>query len=796
MKSLTTHSQTGGNGIPFRLVALGLAFLVLAVAGIIIHNLVQTNRQVQQMYAESIRGIKVSGEVMDRVQEARLHSLYTLASTDPNVQLESADASRARDPKVSSLLQELRALFEKTDAPATGSDLAEHWAAYRKIRDEVLANVLEGSREEGLQLDRRAGLAAFNRLHAAAERSEEASTRQAATRLEQIQALSRRNIFTVTLMLSLMLLGAGLALRTLSRSARLLHRSRERFEIAVTGSSDGLWDWDLVTNTVYFSPRWKSMLGYGDAELTNCFETFRGLIHPDDVPPVLGKVETYLAGTTAAYEMEFRVRHKGGEYRWILSRGAALRDAQGKAVRFAGSHSDITARKQIDDSLRQTLTMQRAIFDAASHAIVSSGVDGTVRSFNRAAEQMLGYEAGEVVGLATPALWHDGAEVAIRAAQLSRELEVSVAPGFECFIAKARLQIPDENEWTVIRKDGSRLPVLLSVTAMSESSGEICGYLGILRDISARKAASAEMARLNRELVAASRTAGMAEVATGVLHNVGNVLNSVNVSMGVIHEKLDASRVGRLGQACDLMAENRERLGDYLTRDPKGSKLPEYLRTLATGLQKERDDLKAEATAVLTRVEHIKQIVASQQSFARQGGALENLSPVGLFDEALQIQEGAFHRHHVQVVREDLTSRWVLADRHRTLQVLINLLGNAKAAMSNMPLEDRRLILRLEAGDQDRVCFSVIDSGCGISAENLAKIFRHGFTTKKEGHGFGLHSCANAAAEMKGSLRVHSDGPGKGSTFTLELPSAPSPRTAPVAQPESATESLSKLSLP
>jgi signal transduction histidine kinase len=375
-------------------------------------------------------------------------------------------------------------------------------------------------------------------------------------------------------------------------------------------------------------------------------------------------------------------------------------------------------------------------------------------------------------------------------------LELKVEPGFECFTAKARLQLPDENEWTVIRKDGSRLPVMLSITAMRESSGEISGYLGILRDISARKATSVEMARLNRELMAASRTAGMAEVATGVLHNVGNVLNSVNVSLGVIHAKLDESRVGRLGDVCDLMAANRGNLGDYLARDPKGSNLPEYLRTLATRLQKERDDIKAEASTVLTRVEHIKQIVASQQSFSRQGGATESLSPAALFDEALKIQEGAFQRHHVQVVRENLTTKWVFADRHRALQIIINLLANAKAAMANMPLEDRRLILRLEAGDQDRVCFSVIDSGSGISRENLAKIFQHGFTTKKEGHGFGLHSCANAAAEMKGALRVHSDGPGTGATFTLELPSAPAPGGTTVLQKRSTEESLSKLSLP
>ena len=660
MKALTSHLETGGGRIPFRLVALGLTVLVLAVAGVIIQNLVQTGRQVQQLYSESIRGIKVSGDLMDQVQEARLYSLYTLASTDPNVQLESADASRARDPKVGVLLQEQMSLSEKANAPATGPELTERWAAYRKVRDEVLATVLEGSREEGLQLDRRAGLDAFNRLHDVLEKSEEACTRQAAARLEQIQAVSRRNILTVAVMLSLMMLGAGTALKTLSRSARLLHSSRERFELSVMGSSDGIWDWDLLTQAVYFSPRWKSMLGYEEGELQNSFEEFRGLLHPDDVQRVLAAVDSYLKAREGSYKVEFRARHKDGTYRWILSRGAALRDELGNAVRFAGSHTDVTERKQAEE----------------------------------------------------------------------------------------------------------------------------------------------QIARMQRELVDASRTAGKAEVATGVLHNVGNVLNSVNVSLGVIHDKLDNSRVPRLGQVCDLLTQNRDSLGDYLTSDPKGMKLPEYLRTLSTSLCKEHEDLKAEASSVLTRVDHIKQIVASQQSFAKQGGATEQLAPVGLFDEALQIQESAFNRHHIQAFRENRTDKWVVGDRHRALQILINLLGNAKAAMSNLPLDQRRLVLRVEDGANGRVRLSVVDSGCGIPKDNLAKIFQHGFTTKKEGHGFGLHSCANAAAEMKGSLTVHSDGPGTGATFTLELPSAAKPTETAVVRrkmsslPSNADDSLSKLSLP
>src|SRR5262249_14207993 len=155
---------------------------------------------------------------------------------------------------------------------------------------------------------------------------------------------------------------------------------------------------------------------------------------------------------------------------------------------------------------------------------------------------MFGYAAGEVVGRETPLLWYDKGQLANHAAALTRELGSKVEPGFETIAAKARRGLSDEGEWTFIRKDGSRVAVQLSVTALRETSGEITGFLKIVADISARLATEAEMARLNRELIDTSRHAGMAEVATGVLHNVGNVLNSVNVSAGIVLDKLRRSK--------------------------------------------------------------------------------------------------------------------------------------------------------------------------------------------------------------------------------------------------------------
>lgn len=279
-----------------------------------------------------------------------------------------------------------------------------------------------------------------------------------------------------------------------------------------------------------------------------------------------------------------------------------------------------------------------------------------------------------------------------------------------------------------------------------------------------------ERERLYSELADASRQAGMAEVATGVLHNVGNVLNSVNVSTFLLIDKLKADRVANLRQACDLLNQHQDHLADFLTNDPRGSKLISFLNRLTETMTAENRDTLEELAGLQNHVEHIKQIVSMQQSFATPCSLLEPVDLGHLADQALKIHDASLMRHEVKVQREYEQLPNVITDKHKVMQILINLIKNAKQAVGGTERQRRWILLRIETAEAGKVSISVSDNGVGISSEHMEKIFTHGFTTKKSGHGFGLHSGAIMAKELGGRLSVYSDGPGRGATFTLELP--------------------------
>jgi signal transduction histidine kinase len=288
-------------------------------------------------------------------------------------------------------------------------------------------------------------------------------------------------------------------------------------------------------------------------------------------------------------------------------------------------------------------------------------------------------------------------------------------------------------------------------------------------EIEERKRAQAETERLQSELLETSRRVGQAEVASSVLHNVGNVLNSVNIASSCVADILRQSKAANLFKLVKLLSEHENDLGGFLTNDPKGRQVPVYLAQLAAHLADEQARALEELAQLQKNIEHIKDIVTMQQSFGKVSGVTEIVTAADLVEDALKINASSLARRNIQIVKEIEKARLITVEKQKVLQILVNLVRNAQDACDNSGREKKQVTLRVTHGD-DRVRIAVCDNGIGIPLENRTRIFAHGFTTKKDGHGFGLHSGALAAREMGGSLTVQSDGPGRGATFTLELP--------------------------
>jgi signal transduction histidine kinase len=274
---------------------------------------------------------------------------------------------------------------------------------------------------------------------------------------------------------------------------------------------------------------------------------------------------------------------------------------------------------------------------------------------------------------------------------------------------------------------------------------------------------------LQQQLRDASRQAGMAEIATNVLHNVGNVLNSVNISASVVTDRVKKPRSAALGKVAALLRQHEADLGAFVAADERAKHLPVYLTELAEHLELDQEATLRELESLRRNIDHIKEIVTMQQSYSKLVGVPERLAVKSLVDDALRMNSGTFSRHGVILKCEFEDVPEIVVEKHKVLQILVNLLRNAKYACESSNRPDKRVVMRV-SNQAGGVQIKVTDNGVGIRSEHMARIFSHGFTTKKDGHGFGLHSGALAARELGGVLRVDSAGPDRGATFTLDLP--------------------------
>lgn len=328
---------------------------------------------------------------------------------------------------------------------------------------------------------------------------------------------------------------------------------------------------------------------------------------------------------------------------------------------------------------------------------------------------------------------------------------------------------------TLKRFDGSHFEVVINARLKDAAAGEELACEGTLEDITDRKRAERDLHTLHSQLVIASRQAGMAEVASGVLHNVGNVLTSVNLIIHDVQDRLKTTRLSHLRRVVEILQREQPRLVEFLTTEAGGRQLPDFLGKLDDHLTSENRQLLSDVEGLVRHFEHIREIIVTQQGSAQLFGVLETLVPAQLFEDALRLNAESLDRHGISLERVFVPTGQVKADRHKVLQILVNLLKNAKDALQAVKPGERIIRVKVSPASETTIQLEVEDNGPGILPVNLTRIFQHGFTTKPTGHGFGLHSSVLAAREMGGDLVATSPGPGQGSTFILTLPMAKGP---------------------
>jgi PAS domain S-box-containing protein len=458
---------------------------------------------------------------------------------------------------------------------------------------------------------------------------------------------------------------------------------------------------------------------------------------------------------------------------WCELTVAPRLDENGSPDHFAMALTDISTRKKRDDQFREHEANFRGIFENAVEGIYQSTPEGRYLRVNKALARMYGYTSPEALMKQVCDIEN---QIYVDASMRERFKKLmDEADHVRCL------------EYQVRRRDGGIIWITENSRMVRDNNGKARYYEGFIEEITRRKESEAALQQSQQRLIETSRQVGLAEITNGLLHNIGNALNSVNTSASVTAGKVSNSKVGNLFKAINMLRDHEADLANYLATDPKGRQLIGYLGDLAPRLLHEQAEIQEELKSLKMSVEHANSILACQQNYAKSAGRLETVRPIELIEDALQMNANSLARHNIKIVKDyapnmpDVTVR-----KHLILQILVNLIRNAQKACEASESGEKVLTVRMSCNQASRrVQIDVQDNGVGIPPENLARLFTHGFTTRKDGHGFGLHSGVRMAEEMGGSLIARSEGVGKGASFILEFPCQPPPEKPDAKTPAS-----------
>jgi PAS domain S-box-containing protein len=407
-----------------------------------------------------------------------------------------------------------------------------------------------------------------------------------------------------------------------------------------------------------------------------------------------------------------------------------------------------------NETLRQSEYLYSSLVRSLPQIIVRKDREGRITYANDGFGALAGRPLEAVLGRTEDELF-PGESAALRAREEDRR------------IIETGQSLEYERE---IGPEGERRFLQIKKTPLCDATGVPSGVQEVYWDITSFRETEARLRNTQRELMEVSRRAGIAEMATGVLHNIGNALNSVNTSSGLVTNRLHRMKIESVGKLRELLERKSEPWSEIFSTDERGRMVLSFVESLDLHLRQEREKVLLEMKSLRAGVDHVNGIVASQQEFAQASDLTEEQDASEAIEYALRLCEGEFLQHQVVVIREYLPAPRVRMDRHKAVQILVNLLRNAREALVDSRASDRRVHVGVRVTQPGQVQCFVSDNGAGIAPEHLARVFTMGFTTKKDGHGFGLHNSMLTATSMGGELQLEHAGPGGGATFVLSLP--------------------------
>jgi len=455
---------------------------------------------------------------------------------------------------------------------------------------------------------------------------------------------------------------------------------------------------------------------------------------------------------------------------------------EGRLVGYLHIGRDVTESQRAGKALQESEARFREIFESAQDVIFSEDLEGRITSMNPRIQQVLGLSPEDFIG------------------KTFIEIVDNLLPDFneplhefwkQKVLAIQKPQDVYQKETSMPVPSGENLILLMTFSGIFRE-GKLVGYLGIARDIteSVKLKKALEEYSVNLEQLVAERTreleatysklaesarqAGMAEMAAGVLHNLGNAINSIGVRLEMVRAHICDCPMEKVLRAVEFLEQHQDRLVDFFREDPKGKQVLPYLKELAVTTQPVRAQMRETVEFVRGKVQHIAEIISVEQRYHRPGQLTEPADLNQVIRESFSLVQDSLQRRGVHV-EQDLAELPLLnLDRSQTIQVVFNLLKNAAEALEKNPEGERRLRVqsRFQEEPAPGLVMTVEDNGVGIRPENLPRLFEFGFTTRanRGGHGFGLHASANYIQSAGGRIEAASPGPGQGSVFRVFLP--------------------------